>query len=66
MKFSGSKLYNKTFTDIGDKNVGELTKYTVTALVPGSDYHFQVYGTSVCGKSSPIKLNVDTKIAGRC
>ena len=66
MKYSGTKWYDKTFTDTGDKNVGKLTEYTVAGLVPGSDYHFQVYGTSVCGKSSPIKLNVDTKIAGRC
>ena len=64
MNFTGTKWYNKTFTDIGDKNVGESTKYSVTALVPGSDYHFQVYGTSVCGKSSPIKLKVKTKITG--
>ena len=42
-----------------------LTKYTVIGLVPGSNYQFQVYVTSVCGKSSAIQLKVDTKIAGK-
>ena len=65
MKYSGTKWYDITFTDTGDKNVGMLTKYTVIGLVPGSKYEFQVYGTSVCGKSSTIQLTVDTKIVGK-
>jgi len=66
VKYSGTKLYNESFTDTGDKYVGKSTKYTVTGLVPGSTYQFQVYATSVCGTSFPIKLEVKTKIAGKC
>ena len=66
MQYSGTKLYNKTFKDTGDKNAGKVTKYKVTGLVPGSVYQFQVYGMSVCGKSLPTKLiEVKTKIAGK-
>jgi len=65
VKYSGTKWYNITFTDTGDKYVGKLTNHTVIGLVPGSKYKFQVYGTSVCGKSSTIQLIVDTKIVGK-
>ena len=65
MLYTGTKSYNKTFEDTGDKNAGKLTKYEVTGLAPGSVYQFQVYGTSVCGKSLPIRLKVETKIAGK-
>ena len=65
MKYSATKLYNKTFTDKGDRNVGKSTKYTVAGLVPGSNYQFLVYGTSVCGQSGAIELKGETKIAGK-
>ena len=65
MNYSGAKSYNRTFQDRGDRNVGKLTTYTVASLVPGSNYQFQVYGTSVCGQSFPVELKVETKIAGK-
>ena len=65
MKYSGTKLYYKTFKDTGDRNVGKLTKYTVAGLVPGTKYQFQVYGKSVCGQSFPIESKGETKIAGK-
>ena len=65
MKYSGTKSYDKTFKDTGVENVGKLTEYTVADLVPGSNYQFQVYGTSVCGQSSPLKLKMETEIAGK-
>ena len=65
VNYSGTKSYNKTFKDTGDRNVGKSTNYTVAGLVPGSNYQFQVYGTSVCGQSFPIELKVETKIAGK-
>ena len=66
MKYSGTKLYNKTFKDMGDRNVGKLTtNYTVAGLVPGTKYQFQVYGKTVCGQSFPIESKGETKIAGK-
>ena len=65
MKYSGTKSYDKTFKDVGVKSVGKLTTYTVAGLVPGSNYKFELYGTSVCGKSLPIELKVETKMAGK-
>jgi len=66
LKYSGTKSYDKTFEYEDNINVGKLTEYTVTDLVPGSNYQFQVYGTSVCGKSLAIKLTVETKNTGKC
>ena len=65
MKYSGTKLYNKSFNDKGHRNVGKSTTYEVADLVPGSNYHFRVYGTSVCGESVPIELKRETKFAGK-
>ena len=65
MNYSGTKLYNKTFKDMGDRNVGKLTNYTVAGLVPGTNYQFQVYGKSVCGQSFPFELKGETKIASK-
>ena len=65
VNYSGTKLYNKTFKDTGDRNVGNSTKYKVAGLVPGSNYQFQVYGMSVCGQSFPTQLKVQTNIAGK-
>ena len=67
MEYSGTKSYDKKFKTRDYKiDVGKLPKHTVTGLVPGSNYQFQVYGTSVCGKSLAIKLTVETKITGKC
>ena len=32
--------------------------------MPGSEYKFEVYGTSVCGKSLPKSVEVKTKVLG--
>ena len=34
-------------------------------LVPGSQYDFEVYVSSVCGKSSSAYVDVETRIEGR-
>ena len=62
MKYTGTKLYNKTFEDTGYRTVGKSTKYKVAGLVPGSNYQFQVYGTSVCGQGDHTALKLETKI----
>ena len=59
MKYSGTKSYDKEFKDENTKAAGKSTAYTVAGLVPGSDYNFEIYGTSVCGKSLPINLKVE-------
>ena len=64
VKYSGTKSYDKTFEDKGDKNAGKSTTLKMENLVPGSEYKFEVYGTSVCGKSISIYVNVVTKVAG--
>ncbi len=64
VKYSGIKSYDKTFTDGGVKEAGKSTRYTVTNLVPGSTYKFEVYGTSVCANSIPRYLTVETKVEG--
>ena len=32
--------------------------------MPGSEYKFKVYGTSVCGKSISNSVEVETKVVG--
>lgn len=64
VEYSGTKSYDKKFKDEGVKAAGKLTRYTVMDLVPGSKYKFEVYGTSVCGKSIPIYVNEETKVEG--
>lgn len=64
MKYSGTKSYDNKFKQEGTKAAGKSTAYTVDGLVPGSNYKFEVYGTSVCGKSSAIDLKVETKMTG--
>lgn len=64
MKFSGTKSYNKEFKDEGIKAVGKSTTCTVVGLVPGSNYNFEIYGTSVCGESLSLNLKVDTNSTG--
>ena len=64
VKYSGTKSYDNKFNHGGTKDVGGSTTYRVVGLVPGSNYKFEVYGTSVCGESLAIVLNEETKIAG--
>ena len=64
VKYSGTKSYDKGFKDEGDKDAGKSTTLKVKNLVPGSKYKFEIYGTSVCGKSKSIYVNVETKLAG--
>ena len=64
VKYSGTKSYDKKFKDEGVKKAEKSTKYTVTKLVPGSEYIFELYGTSKCGESASRYVNVETKVEG--
>ena len=64
VKYSGTRSYDNKFKHGGTKDAGKSTTFTVVGLVPGSNYKFEVYGTSVCGESLAIVLNEETKIAG--
>ena len=64
VKYSGTKSYDNNFSHGGTKDAGKSTTYRVVGLVPGSNYKFEVYGTSVCGESLSIFLEVETEIAG--
>lgn len=64
VKYSGSKPYDQKFTHRGYGNATKLKAYTVKNLVPGTNYTFEVYGTSACGNSSSAFLSVETTIAG--
>ena len=60
VKYSGTKSYNDSFKDDGLKEAIKSTTFTVKNLMPGSQYDFEVYATSVCGKSSSAFLKVET------
>ena len=60
VKYSGTKSYNESFKDDSLKESIKSTTYTVKNLMPGSQYDFEVYATSVCGKSSSAYLKVET------
>ncbi|KAL9950689.1 hypothetical protein ACROYT_G043228 [Oculina patagonica] len=62
VEFSGTKSYDTSFEDKGDRAAGKSTRYTVMGLVPGSTYKFELYGKSVCGKSISIYANAETKV----
>lgn len=64
VEYAGTKSYNKSFKDDGFKDEVKSTTYPVENLVPGSQYDFEVYATSVCGKSSPACVKVETKMEG--
>ena len=64
VKYSGTKSYDNNFSHGDTEDAGESTTYRVAGLVPGSNYTFEVYGTSVCGESLSIFLKVETKMAG--
>ncbi|XP_022808474.1 uncharacterized protein LOC111345455 [Stylophora pistillata] len=61
LKYTGTKDYDKAFKD-GEKIVKPIQKstQTVTGLNPGTKYVFEVYWTSVCGKSVFKTLSVET------
>ena len=64
VKYSGTKSYNESFKDDGLKEAIKSTTYSVKNLVPGSQYDFEVYTTSVCGKSSSAYVKVETTMEG--
>ena len=64
VKYWGKKSYNESFKDSGSKEAIKSTTYTVKNLVPGSQYYFEVYVTSVCGKSSSAFVKVETPMEG--
>ena len=64
VKYSGTKSYDNKFKDEGVKKAEKSTKYTVTKLVPGSKYIFDLYGTSVCGKSISRYATKEAKVEG--
>ena len=64
VKYSGTKSYDKKFKDEDTKEAGKTTAYTVESLLPGSKYTFQLYGTSVCGKSISRYATKETKVEG--
>ena len=65
MKYTGTRDYNKTFKD-GEKIIEPIQTLTqtVNGLNPGTKYVFEVYGTSVCGKSISKTLSVETDVIG--
>ena len=64
VKYSGAKSYNESFKDDELKEAIKSTTYSVKNLVPGSQYEFEVYATSVCGKSSSTYVEVETGMEG--
>ena len=65
VKYSGTKSYNESFKDDGLKEAIKSTTYIVKNLVPGSQYDFEVYVSSVCGKSSSAYVKVETGMEGK-
>lgn len=66
MKYTGTKSYNKSFTDEGIVDVKVTTVYTVENLVPGTRYRFQIYGISECGIKGPTAyLDEETRLKGK-
>lgn len=66
MKYTGTKSYNKSFTDEGIVDVKVTTVYTVENLVPGTRYRFQIYGISECGTKGPTAyLDEETRLKGK-
>lgn len=64
VEYAGTKSYNKSFKDDGFKDEVKSTTYPVENLVPGSQYDFEVYATSVCGKSLSTYVKVETGVEG--
>ena len=64
VKYRGTKSYNEGFKDDGIKEAIKSTTYSVKNLVPGSQYDFEVYRSSICSKSSSVSLKVETTMQG--
>ena len=65
VKYSGTKSYNESFKDDGLKEEIKSTTFSTNNLVPGSQYNFEVYVSSVCGKSSSAYVKVETRMEGK-
>ena len=66
MEYTGTKSYNKSFTDEGMVNVKVTTVCTVENLVPGTRYRFQVYAISECGTQGPTTyIDEETRLEGK-
>ena len=65
MRYSGTKSYNSSFTDKGIKEAKEISMTTVKDLVPGTNYEFELYGSSECGKSLSKYTSEETKMKGK-
>ena len=64
VKYRGTKSYYESFEDDGLKEGIKSTTFSAKNLVPGSQYNFKVYATTVCGKSSSTCLEVETTMKG--
>ena len=64
VKYYGTKSYNKSFKHEGLEGKVKATTYSVKNLVPGSQYDFEVYATSVCGNSTSSYVEVETRMEG--
>ena len=65
VKYSGTKSYNSSFTHGGIKEAEEAGETTVKDLVPGTQYTFELYGSSECGKSPSQSVSEKTKMKGK-
>lgn len=66
MEYTGTKSYNKSFTDEGIVDVKVATLYTVENLVSGTKYRFQVYAISKCGTKGPTTyIDEETRLEGK-
>ena len=65
MKYSGTKSYNLSFTHKGTKEAGQAAVTTVKDLVPGTNYEFELYGSSQCGQSLSQSVSEETKMKGK-
>ena len=64
MKYTGTKSYNKTFSDSDTLKQIEATTQTIKELIPGTTYVFRVYGSSDCGDSITKIVSVMTDMIG--
>ena len=65
MKYSGRKSYDSSFTHYGIKEAKEAAMTTVKDLVPGTNYEFELYGSSQCGQSLPKYVSEETEMKGK-
>ena len=65
VKYSGTKSYDSSFTQEGMKEAKESAITTVKDLVPGTQYKFELYGSSECGQSLSKYVYEKTKMKGK-